>query len=66
MTEPITLESLSEYSPGEAAVYVLRLENAKWYVGYTENAQHRLTNHFRNDGSAWTKLSKAPTALGRN
>ncbi|QBP32953.1 GIY-YIG endonuclease [Shigella phage Buco] len=62
MNEPITLESLNEYSPGDAVVYVLRLENAKWYAGYTENAQHRLTNHFHNDGSAWTKLHK-PVAI---
>ena len=27
-------------------VYVLKLQNDKWYVGYTENIKNRLKHHF--------------------
>ena len=39
-------------------IYVLQLENNKFYVGKTENPQFRLNNHFNFNGSAWTKKYK--------
>lgn len=39
-------------------IYVLELENNKYYVGKTLNPYFRLENHFNNNGSQWTKLYK--------
>ena len=39
-------------------VYVLKLEKDKYYVGKTSNPIFRLDNHFKNNGSEWTKLYK--------
>ena len=36
-------------------VYVLKLENDKYYVGMTKHPDVRLNDHFNNRGSAWTK-----------
>ena len=43
-------------------LYVLRLENKKYYVGVTNNLGRRLNQHANNAGSQWTKLHK-PVAL---
>ena len=39
-------------------IYVLQLENNKFYIGKTENPQFRLNNHFNFNGSVWTKKYK--------
>lgn len=39
-------------------IYILELENGKYYVGRTSNLQQRLQNHFSNSGSYWTKKHK--------
>jgi hypothetical protein len=39
-------------------IYVLKLENNKYYIGKTENPKIRLENHFSSNGSEWTKLYK--------
>lgn len=39
-------------------VYILRLSNQKWYVGFTQNLEHRLTVHKNAEGASWTKLHK--------
>lgn len=39
-------------------VYVLKLENDKFYVGRTKNVDFRIDNHFNNNGSEWTKKHK--------
>ena len=36
-------------------IYVLKLENNKYYVGKTTNPQFRLENHFCSTGAEWTK-----------
>lgn len=36
-------------------VYVLRLENSCWYVGYTANLEVRIAQHFLGRGSIWTR-----------
>jgi predicted GIY-YIG superfamily endonuclease len=39
-------------------LYVLKLENSKYYVGITTNLNNRLKAHFSNQGSSWTKKFK--------
>lgn len=40
-------------------IYILELENNKYYVGRTSNLQKRLSQHFSGSGgSRWTKLHK--------
>ena len=39
-------------------IYILQLEQGKYYVGKTNNPEYRLENHFNSNGSAWTKLYK--------
>ena len=36
-------------------IYVLQLEEGKYYIGKTNNPTFRLENHFGSNGSAWTK-----------
>ena len=39
-------------------IYVLELENNKYYIGKTDNPQFRLESHFNSNGAAWTKKYK--------
>jgi hypothetical protein len=39
-------------------IYVLELEEGKYYVGKTNNPHFRLENHFNLNGSEWTKKYK--------
>ena len=39
-------------------IYILQLEEGKYYVGKTINPSFRLDSHFNSNGSAWTKLYK--------
>lgn len=40
-------------------IYVLLLENDKWYIGYTKRVNYdRISEHFSNNGSKWTKIYK--------
>ena len=39
-------------------IYILELENKKYYVGKTTNPNFRLEQHFNNSGSQWTKKYK--------
>ena len=39
-------------------IYILQLEQEKYYIGKTNNPQYRLETHFNSNGSAWTKLYK--------
>ena len=39
-------------------IYVLELENNKYYVGKTTNPDFRLEQHFTSSGSQWTKKYK--------
>jgi predicted GIY-YIG superfamily endonuclease len=40
-------------------IYVLLLEQNKWYVGYTDRENgNRFPEHFNNNGSKWTQLYK--------
>ena len=38
-------------------VYVLKLEQDKYYVGITED-ENRINSHFNSTGSSWTKKYK--------
>lgn len=44
-------------------IYVLALENNKYYIGKTNNPQFRLESHFTANGSEWTKLYKPLSVL---
>jgi hypothetical protein len=37
-------------------IYILQLEQKKYYVGKTINPSFRMDTHFTSNGSAWTKL----------
>jgi hypothetical protein len=39
-------------------IYILQLQNGKYYVGKTSNPSFRLEQHFNADGSNWTKKYK--------
>jgi hypothetical protein len=39
-------------------IYILELNNKKYYVGKTENPSFRLEQHFNDSGSQWTKKYK--------
>lgn len=39
-------------------IYVLKLNNNKYYVGKTNNPKFRLKSHFNSNGSIWTKKYK--------
>lgn len=39
-------------------IYAIQCENGKYYVGKTTNARYRLTDHFAENGSSWTKKHK--------
>ncbi len=39
-------------------IYVLQLEQGKYYIGKTNNPQFRLESHFNSNGSEWTKTYK--------
>ena len=44
-------------------IYVLQLEQGKYYIGKTNNPTFRLENHFSSNGSAWTKKYKPTKVL---
>ena len=39
-------------------IYILELENKKYYVGKTTNPNFRIESHFNSNGSYWTKKYK--------
>jgi hypothetical protein len=39
-------------------IYILLLENKKFYIGKTNNPEFRIESHFNNNGSEWTKIHK--------
>lgn len=40
------------------SVYILKLENNKYYIGKTTNIEQRIIQHRRNEGSRWTQIHK--------
>jgi predicted GIY-YIG superfamily endonuclease len=47
--DPITVEPL---------LYVLKLENEKYYIGITYNLNFRYAQHCQGHGARWTKLHR--------
>ena len=47
-----------EFENGLSYVYVLRLEQGKYYVGKSVVPEIRLKHHFKKNGSYWTKKYK--------
>ena len=41
------------------ALYVLKLDNDRYYIGITRNLNARLAEHFEGKGSKWTRKHKA-------
>ena len=39
-------------------IYILELQENKFYVGKTNNPNFRLNRHFNSNGSVWTKKYK--------
>ncbi len=39
-------------------IYILLLENNKYYIGKTNNPQRRLLEHSNSEGASWTKIYK--------
>lgn len=39
-------------------IYILELENNKYYIGKTTNPEFRIESHFNSSGSVWTRLYK--------
>lgn len=39
-------------------IYVLELENNKYYIGKSSNPKNRIKKHFSNQGSQWTIMHK--------
>lgn len=39
-------------------IYALKLQNNKYYIGKTNNPSFRMEDHFKSNGSAWTKKYK--------
>ena len=44
-------------------IYILELENKKYYIGKTTNPDFRLEQHFNSSGSQWTKKYKPKKVL---
>jgi predicted GIY-YIG superfamily endonuclease len=61
--ESPTSKSRTHSPEVEEIIYVLALENDKYYVGKTCNLARRLDEHYNGDGAAWTKLYKPMTCL---
>jgi len=40
-------------------IYILKLENDKWYIGKSDNPEKRFLQHKNGSGSAWTSRYKA-------
>lgn len=45
------------------SIYILELEESKYYVGKTTNHIFRIEKHFNSNGSAWTKKYKPTSVL---
>lgn len=46
-------------------IYILKLENNKYYVGRTYNYDRRINDHFSCKGSYWTKINKPIEVIKR-
>lgn len=46
------------YNAYMVCIYVLQLQDGKYYVGKTNNPNFRIKNHFNSNGSTWTQLYK--------
>jgi hypothetical protein len=44
-------------------IYVLQLEDDKFYIGKTQNPEFRLSRHFNSNGSVWTTKYKPVSVL---
>ena len=53
--EPKTVEELTPIAGYPGWVYVLRLENSCWYIGYSGDLEVRIAQHFLGRGSIWTR-----------
>jgi hypothetical protein len=47
---------LESVKSGKGMVYVLRLEEGKYYVGWTGDIRRRIEEHFDGRGASWTRL----------
>ena len=50
------ISELFDFYISESIVYVIKLENDKWYVGQTQSLDTRLKQHFNGSGAMFTQL----------
>lgn len=53
----IEKDILNNINP-KLSIYVLQLENNKYYIGKTKNLNFRMDQHFDSNGSTWTQINK--------
>lgn len=57
---------MKRHKADEIFIYVLRLENGKYYVGQTNDLQRRFRNHLsKSSGAEWTRLHRPIEILSR-
>jgi hypothetical protein len=59
-------ESVEIKRSHKGSIYVLELENGKYYVGSTNNFERRYQEHLNGEGSSWTKIHKPVKILEVN
>jgi hypothetical protein len=55
---PCTGKDMSDCADHKGWVYVLRLEDDCWYVGYSADVETRIASHFLGRGAQWTRLHR--------
>ena len=52
------MERFISLMAGQGWVYTLRLDGGNWYVGWTQNLEQRICQHWLSRGADWTRIWK--------